>query len=210
MRKLMLVVGVVVASLTASGAVAQTTTTTPPYPGAPPVPTTATLDLGTKPCPSTFDITFTGFDSTLATQSEIDGVQGDDQRPTNGSVTKSVEATCPVPAPGASTLGAGRPLAATGLTPLAQTVTFGRIRVNGRLYPSKPLGSTHTITVRGTGLNGAARTVTATFRLARAGTTARSGLARTGTFALQWAPLGVGLLGIGYLLVLGTRRRRTT
>lgn len=196
MRKLLLAVGVIAAGLTATGAAAQTPTTVSPYPGGPtttvPGPTFASLDLGTKICPSTFDISFTQFSAAM-TQSEIDGIQGDDQRPTGGIVTKSIETTSAVSGPN------------------GEVGKFGRIRVNGRLYPPKPLGATHTITVRGTGLNGAPRTVTATFRLAQCGsTTTRTGLARTGTFALQWAPLGLGLLGIGYLLMLAGRRRRAS
>lgn len=212
MRKLVLAVGVLTAALTLTTAAVAQTTTVAPYPGPTPTtlvgPTTASLDLGTKPCPSTFDVEFRLFNNDM-TQSEVDGINGDDQRPTNGTVVKSVEAICPVPAPTA--LGAGRALAATGLrSPFAQAVRFARIKVNGRLYPPKPLGSVHTIVVRGTGLNGAPRVATATFRLGPPGsTTTRSGLARTGTMAAKWAPFGIGLLGVGYLLVLATRRRRS-
>ncbi|HVE95365.1 MAG TPA: hypothetical protein VNB24_10625 [Acidimicrobiales bacterium] len=204
MRKLLLAVGFIAAGLTASDAVAQTTTA-PPYPGSPTTTigpgTSAFQDLGAKPVPSTFDISFCQFIG--QTESTVDESQGDTQQAgINNCVTKSVELTF-----AGTALGTNRPLAATNF---AQSVRQVRIRVNGRLYPTKPLGFTHTITVRGTGTNGASRTVTAVFRTVPAGsTTTRSGLARTGTFALQWAPLGVGLVGLGYLLVLATRRRRT-
>jgi len=204
MRKLLLAVGFIAAGLTATGAIAQTTP--PPYPGGPtttaPSPTSAFQDLGTKPVPSTFDISFCQFIG--QTESTVDESQGDSQQAgINNCVTKSIELSFAT----GTALAAGGPLAATNF---AQTAPQVRIRVNGRLYPTKPLGFTHTITVRGTGTNGAARTVTAIFRTVRAGsTTTRSGLARTGTFAVQYAPLGVGLVGLGYLLVLATRRRRT-
>ena len=42
------------------------------------------------------------------------------------------------------------------------------------------------------------------------GTTDGNGntLARTGTTILKWSPLGAGLVAVGYMLVLTSRKRR--
>jgi hypothetical protein len=97
------------------------------------------------------------------------------------------------------------PLAATHMAATADKV---QVRVNGVTFTAGPYGTAVTLTLTGTGANTAARTVSVRFTVVKPGTTTKSGLVRTGTTVIKWTPLGAGLLGVGYLLVLSTRRRR--
>jgi hypothetical protein len=99
------------------------------------------------------------------------------------------------------------PMAATRVAATADKV---QVRVNGVTFTAGPYGTPVTLIASGVGANGAPRTVSVRFTVVKPGTTTRSGLVRTGTTVIKFAPLGAGLLGLGYLLVLATRRRRTT
>jgi hypothetical protein len=99
------------------------------------------------------------------------------------------------------------PFAATGL---AATATNVQVRVNGQTVTVGPYGTAVDIISTGTGSNGQPRTVDVSFTVVKRGTVTRSGLVRTGTTIVKYSPLALGLVGIGYLMVLASKRRRDT
>lgn len=193
----------------APAALAQTTTTSP-YPGTPTTapggPTTADIDLGLQEVGAILNISVCNFAPGTTITITINGTQISPSvvAGSNGCATIRIEVLSTlVSALGASPL---RSLAATGL---AQTADKIQIRVNGQTLTVGPHGTVVTGIARGTGSNGFERTVTFRFTVVRRGTISRSGLVRTGATVARWGIGGAGLVGIGYLLVLATRRRRT-
>lgn len=195
--------------LGAPTALAQTTTVAP-YPGNPttttPQSTTATVDLGLKPLGAKFTVSECGFAPATTVRFVVNNIviSPDVIADTNGCVSETFEI-------GSTLVAFGRPgglrmLAATGLA-AGNNV---QVRVNGQAITVGPIGSVVTSNANGTGSNGAPRTVQVKFTVVKPGTTDSSGLARTGTTVARWSPLGAGLLAVGYLLVLVTRRRRGT
>ncbi len=189
-------------------AMAQTTTTCPGYPGCTttttPQPTSAVVDLGLKPLGAKFTVSECGFLPGTLVRFVVNNITitPDVVVDSNGCVQEAFEITPNLVALGHS---AGlHLLAATGLA----AGTNVQVKVNGQAITVGPIGSVVTSNASGTGSNTAARNVQVKFTVVKPGTTDTSGLARTGTTVLRWSPLGVGLLGLGYLLVLVTRRRR--
>lgn len=186
------------------------TTTTPPYPGGGPTTTlaaetSATVNLGARGLGSRFTVSQCGFKEGTAVTFAVNGesVPGD----TADSAT-CVQETFEIQngLVALRTAGAGKMLAVTGLAQTARNVV---VVVNGKAVEVGPLGSVVTSIARGTGVNGQGRTVTVNFTVLRANQVDGSGgLARTGATILKWSPLGAGLLAVGYMLVLVTRRRR--
>lgn len=195
--------------LGAPAAMAQTATTCPGYPGCTttttPQPTAAVVDLGLKPLGAKFTVSECGFAPATIVRFVVNNVviTPDVAADTNGCVQETFEIS---PNLVALSRSAGvHLLAATGLYAANSNV---QVKVNGQAITVGPIGSVVTSVASGTGSNGAGRTVTVKFTVVKPGTTDNSGLARTGTTVLRWSPLGIGLLGLGYLLVLVTRRRR--
>ncbi|MBA2608923.1 MAG: hypothetical protein H0U92_08305 [Actinobacteria bacterium] len=193
-------------ALSAPAAMAQSTG---PYPGNPttttPQPTSAVIDLGLKPLGAKFTVSQCGFLPGTIVRFVVNNVviTPDVVVDTNGCVQETFEISPRL-------VALGRPaglrlLAATGL---AAPGTNVQVKVNGQAITVGPIGSVVTSVATGTGSNGASRTVQVKFTVVKPGTTDTSGLARTGTTILRWSPLGAGLVAIGYLLVLVTRRRR--
>jgi len=205
-RVAVLVIATTVLVLTGPAAMAQTTV--PPYPGNPttttPQPTAATVDLGLKALGSTFTVSQCGFQPGTVVRFVVNNVviAPDVVADSNGCVQETFAISSALVA--LNRLGGLRMLAATGLAVNSNV----QVRVNGQAITVGPIGSVVTSVASGTGSNGAARTVTVKFTVVKPGTVDNSGLARTGTTILRWSPLGAGLLGVGYLLVLVTRRRR--
>ncbi len=193
-----------------TAALAQTTTT-PPYPGNPtttavPAETSATINLGARGLGSRFTVSQCGFKENTPVTFTVnnESVPGD-----TADSSTCVQETFEIQNGLVALRGArvGNMLAVTGLAQTARNVV---VVVNGKAIEVGPLGSVVTSIARGTGVNGAARTVTVSFTVLRANQVDGSGgLARTGSAILKWSPLGVGLVAVGYMLVLVTRRRRT-
>ncbi|HUR77325.1 MAG TPA: hypothetical protein VMZ22_05220 [Acidimicrobiales bacterium] len=187
-------------------AVAQTPTS-PPYPGTPTTspggPTSADIDLGLQEVGAVLNVSVCNFAPGTAISLTVNGttinpplVAG-----TNGCATIRIEVL-----PNLVALGSPlHPLAATGL---AQTANKIQVRINGQTLTVGPHGTVVTGVARGTGSNGFERTVTFRFTVVRRGTISRSGLVRTGTTVIKWTPFALGLVGVGYLLLMATRRRR--
>jgi hypothetical protein len=196
--------------LGAPAAMAQTPTTCPGYPGCTttttPQPTSAVVDLGLKALGSKFTVSECGFQPGATIRFVVNNVviTPDVVADSNGCVQEAFEITPNLVAFGR--LGGVRMLAATGLA----AGTNVQVKVNGQAITVGPIGSVVTSNASGTGSNGASRNVQVKFTVVKPGTTDTSGLARTGTTIVRWSPLGAGLLAIGYLLVLVTRRRRDT
>jgi hypothetical protein len=209
-RAFALAVVAVALVLTAPAAMAQTATTCPGYPGCTttttPQPTTAVVDLGLKPLGARFTVSECGFAPATVVRFVVNNVviSPDVVADGNGCVAETFEISPTLVAFGRA--GGMRMLAATGLA-AGNNV---QVRVNGQAITVGPIGSVVTSNASGTGSNGAARTVQVKFTVVKPGTVDRSGLARTGTTIVRWSPLGAGLIAIGYLLVLVTRRRRDT
>lgn len=191
--------------LSAPAALAQTS----PYPGNPttttPQPTSAVVDLGLKPLGAKFSVSECGFLPGSTVRFVVNNVviSPDVVADSNGCVIESFEIS-----PTLVALGGGlRMFAATGLA-IGNNVL---VRVNGQPIRVGPIGSVVTSNAGGTGSNGASRNVQVKFTVVKPGTvdsSGISGIARTGTTIVRWSPLGAGLLAVGYLLVLATRRRR--
>jgi hypothetical protein len=200
---------VFVAGLLAAPAAHAQTTTAPPYPGepttVPPAPTSEERDLGAVETGGTLNVTECNFAPNTVIHITVNGaaVTPDASSDSRGCIVVRVEVLPNLVALGRAPL---RPLAATGL---AATATNVQVKVNGQTFTVGPYGTVVTVTSTGTGANGAARTATFKFTVVKRGTITRSGLVRTGITVIKWTPLGLGLLGVGYLLVLATRRRRT-
>jgi hypothetical protein len=200
-----------VATLLGTPAALAQTTTTSPYPGTPttvpPQPTTAEVDLGLQETGAVLNISLCNFAPgttirlTLSYSGTSTTIVPDVVANSSGCVVVRVEVLPTLVALGSPL----RPLAATGL---AATATKVQIRVNGQTLTVGPYGTVVTMTANGTGNNGAPRTATVRFTVVKRGTISRSGLVRTGTTVIKWTPFGLGLVGVGYLLVLATRRRR--
>lgn len=193
-------------------AIAQTTTTTPPYPGGTtttqPAASSSTIDLGARGLGSRFTVPMCGYrvGTDVAMQTNNEPVPGD-----VADSNTCVQATFEIQGALAQALGAprvGNMLAVTGLAQARGNVV---VVVNGKPVTIGPLGSTVTTVAQGTGVNGEPRTVTVRFRVLRASAVdGQGGLARTGATILKWSPLGGGLLAVGYMLLLVSRRRRAT
>lgn len=198
-----------VAVLLAVPAAHAQTTTAPPYPGTPttvpPAPTSEERDLGPVETGGTLNVTECNFAPNTLIHITVQGaaVTPDVVSDSRGCIVVRVEVLPNLVALGQSPL---RPLAVTGL---AATATKVQVRVNGQTFTVGPYGTVVRVVSTGTGFNGAARTATFTFTVVKRGTITRSSLVRTGIAVVKWTPLAFGLLGVGYLLVLATRRRRT-
>lgn len=209
-----LVVATLALMLGGQVAYAQTTTTTPPYPG--PVPTTTTVpdqattvDLGFRGLGATFTVSQCGFKEGTVVTFVVNGTSVPSRTADSGGC---VQETFEIRNGLVSTqsLGrlprVGRMLAVTGLAATTGNVV---VAANGQEIIVGPLGSKVTSVGSGTAANGARRTVTVTFTVLRASQVNGSGgLARTGSTILKYAPLGAGLVAVGYMLLLVSRRRR--
>jgi hypothetical protein len=211
-RGLVLILSAAALAMGGQVAYAQTTTTTPPYPG--PVPTTTTpadqnttVDLGFRGLGAKFTVSECGFREGTEVTFTVNGVT---VPPRIADASGCVQETFEIQGALAQALGVqrvGRMLAVTGLAASSGNVV---VVVNGQAVTIGPLGSKVTSIASGTATNGAHRTVTVTFTVLRASQVNGSGglLARTGTTILKWAPLGAGLVAVGYMLMLVSRRRR--
>lgn len=190
-------------------AYAQTSTTTPAYPGSIPTSTTVpqftTVNLGARGLGARFTVSQCGFADGAAVTFDVQGVSvPGDTADSNTCVQETFEIASQLVA--LRTQRIGNVLAVTGL---AATGTNVQVTVNGKAVRVGPLGSQVTSIAKGRAVNGAPRTVTVTFTVLRASAVdGNGGLARTGTTILKWSPLGAGLIAVGYMLVLVTRRRR--
>lgn len=204
-----MVLAVLTATGLALGATAPAALAQTGYPGNPtttsPQPTSASIDLGLRALGTSFDVSQCNFlpgavitivvnDTPISPNSVADA---------NGCIVEHFEIKANLVALGH--LSVLRPLAVTGLA----AGTNAQIAVNGQVITIGPIGSVVTSVARGTGANTAPRTVTVKFTIVKKSAVDNSGLARTGTTILRWSPLGLGLLAVGYLLVLASRRRRT-
>lgn len=187
------------------------TTTTPPYPGEPtttttPAATSTSVNLGARGLGARFTVSVCGFREGTEITFDVNNVRvPSDTADTNtcGQITYEIQGAL-VQALG--TPRVGNLLAVTGLAQSARNVV---VVANGQPVTIGPLGSVVTTVARGTGVNGAPRTVTVSFTVLRASAVDGNGnLARTGTTILKWSPLGAGLVAVGYMLMLVTRRRR--
>ena len=193
-------------------AFAQTTTSTPPYPGSLPTsttqagPQTTTVNLGARGLGARFTVSQCGFAPGSNVTFDVNGVRvPGDKADANTCVQETFEIARNLVA--LRTAGVSPMFAATGL---AQTAKNVLVTANGQAVKVGPLGSQVTSVANGTAVNGQARIVTVTFTVLRASAVdGNGGLARTGTTILKWSPLGAGLIAVGYMLVLVTRRRRT-
>ena len=208
LRRAAMVVAVLTATALSLGATAPAALAQTGYPGSPtttsPQPTSASIDLGLRALGTSFDVSQCNFlpgavvtivvnDTPISPNSVADA---------NGCIIERFEIKANLVALGR--LSVLHPLAATGLAANSNV----QIAVNGQLMTIGPIGTVVTSVARGTGANTAARTVTVKFTVVKKSTVDNSGLARTGTTIVRWSPLGIGLLGLGYLLVLASRRRR--
>lgn len=196
--------------VSAPAALAQTATTCPGYPGCTttttPGPTSAVVDLGLKPLGAKFTVSECGFHPATLVRFVVNNtvITPDVVADVNGCVSEAFEISSTLMALGH---GAGlRMLAATGLAAGSNV----QIKVNGQTLTVGPIGSVVTSVANGTGSNGAARTVTVKFTIVKPGTVSNSGLARTGSTIVRFSPFAAGLVAVGYLLMLATRRRRDT
>ncbi len=180
--------------LAAPAALAQTTTTSP-YPGTPttvaPQPTFVDIDLGLQELGAVLNLSLCNFAPGTPVRLTV-RVAG---RPDTVIVPDSVANASGCIAVRVEVLSA----LANGNV---------QISVNGQTLTVGPYGTVVTLIATGTGNNGAPRTASVKFTVVKRGTISRSGLVRTGTTIVKWAPLGLGLVGVGALLVLATRRRR--
>ncbi|MEY2473617.1 MAG: hypothetical protein QOK28_2946 [Actinomycetota bacterium] len=186
------------------------TTTAPGYPGTPttaaPQPTEADINLGPIETGGVVNVSECNFapGSTVTLTVSPPGVTISPSvvADSKGCIVVHIEVL-------PNLVALGRPqhvLAATGLAASGDKV---QVRINGQTVTVGPYGTVVDVVSRGTGTNNQARTVTVRFSVAKRGTVTRSGLVRTGTTVAKWTPLGLGLLGIGYLLVLSSKRRRS-
>lgn len=198
----------IAATLLAAPAAHAQTTTTSPYPGTPttvaPQPTSVEIDLGLQETGAVLNLSLCNFAPGAIIRIVVNGttITPDVVANSSGCVAVRIEVLSTLVALGNSPQ---RLLAATGLAATASKV---QISVNGQVLTVGPYGTQVTLVASGTGSNGAARTATVKFTVVKRGTISRSGLVRTGTTIVKWTPFGLGLVGIGYLLVLATRRRR--
>jgi hypothetical protein len=187
------------------------TTTTPPYPGGTtttqPAETSSSVNLGARGLGSRFTVSLCGFqvNSNVTMQTNNEPVPGD-----TADSNTCAQVTFEIQGGLAQALGVQRVGNMLAVTGLAQTRGNVVVVVNGKAVTIGPLGSVVTTVARGTGVNGAPRTVTVSFTVLRASQVdGQGGLARTGATILKWSPLGGGLLAVGYMLLLVSRRRRT-
>ncbi|MDP1792553.1 MAG: hypothetical protein Q8K63_00335 [Acidimicrobiales bacterium] len=192
-----------------TSALAQTTTT-PPYPGNPtttavPGSTDTTINLGARGLGSRFSVSRCGWLPLSTVTNRVNSTPvGNTQAQANGcdQITYFIR---PALAQALRLDQVGSMLAVTGLAAKGDV----EVEVNGQVVQVGPLGSVVSTVSNGTGANGQPRTVTVNFTVLRANQVDGSGgLARTGSAILKWSPLGAGLVAVGYMLVLVTRRRR--
>jgi hypothetical protein len=187
-------------------ALAQTTTTSP-YPGTPttvePAPSNADVDLGPLEPGQILNASFCNWRAGAGVSHTVLG------RPLRGLTADSrgcVAIRIIIERRLVSALGSVvHPLAATGLAATADKV---QVTFNDETMTVGPYGTVVTAQLVGTGNNGVNRTVNYRFTVVKPGTVTRSGVVRTGAMIARWSIGGAGLLGIGYLLILATRRRR--
>ncbi|HVV37489.1 MAG TPA: hypothetical protein VHC63_12845 [Acidimicrobiales bacterium] len=194
--------------LTPGTAFAQTTTTEPGYPGpattVAPQPTVDVRDLGPLVPGSVVNVSECNFapGTTVTIRVQPPGITlAPVVADSNGCITVRIEILRTLVALGSPL----HPFAATGLA-AAGTKVQGHI--NGQTVTFGPYGTIVDIVSTGTGSNSLARSVTISYTLAKPGTVTRSGIVRTGTEIVKWTPFGLGLIGIGYLMVLASKRRR--
>ncbi len=193
-------------------AYAQTTTTVSPYPGPTPSTTTpadqnTTVDLGFRGLGAKFTVSECGFKPGTVVTFVVNSVTVPSKTADDSGC---VQETFEIQGALAQALGiqrVGRMLAVTGLAATSGNVV---VVANGQAVTIGPLGSKVTSVATGVAANGAKRTVTVTFTVLRASQVNGSGglLARTGSTILKWSPLGAGLVAVGYMLLLVSRKRR--
>lgn len=197
--------------LVAPAASAQTTSA-PPYPGEPttvaPQPTNDERDLGPVEVGGTLNVTVCNFAPGSIAHLTVNGadVTQDVVVDSRGCFLVRVEVLPNLVALRGSAI---HPLAATRLFAAATNV---QVKVNGQTFTVGPYGTVVTVKATGVGTNGAARTSSFKFTVVKRGTITRTGLVRTGITVIKWTPFGLGLIGVGYLLVLvarASRRSRT-
>lgn len=192
----------------APAASAQTTTAPPPYPGepttVPPQPTNDERDLGPVEVSGTLNVTVCNFAPGSIEHLTVNGsdVNQDVVADSRGCFLVRVEVL-----PNLVALGSGalHPFAATNF---AATGTKVQVRVNGQTFTVGPYGTVVTVKATGVGTNGAPRSSSFKFTVVKRGTIKRSGLVRTGTTIIKWTPFALGLVGVGYLLILVARASR--
>jgi hypothetical protein len=193
--------------LVPAAAMAQTTTA-PPYPGTPttaaPQPTEADINLGPIEAGGVVNVSECNWapgslvNITVTPPGQSAPSRTADSR---GCIVVTIQVLRTLAALGSP----AHPFAATGLAASGNNV---QVVINGQTFTVGPYGTVVDVVSRGTGSNGQPRTVTVRFQVVKPGTVTRSGLVRTGTTIAKWTPLGLGLVGIGYLLVLSSKRRR--
>jgi hypothetical protein len=200
--------GLVLTVVVPPAALAQTTNTTiDPYPGAPTPPdqpTSAEIDFGLQEVGAVLNVNECNFKPGTPVRIVVHGVtiSPDAIADARGCVLERIEVLPNLVALGRAP---GRMFAATGLAATAVNV---QIKVNGQVITVGPYGTRVTSVSTGTGSNNFPRTVTFHFTVVKRGTISRQGIVRTGAQnVMRWTPLGVGLIALGYLLVLSTRRR---
>ena len=205
-RVAVLAIAAVALVLSAPATLAQTTTI--PYPGTATSttsgPTEQTFNAGQRELGSTFTVSQCNFLPGATVSIVVNG------SPINSVVAGAdgcIRETFDVKPALVNALGAQHILAATGL---AQAASKVQIAVNGQLLTVGPLGSSVLSVAKGTGFNSQPRTFNVIFTVVKRGTTDGNGnpLARTGSTILKWSPLGAGLLAVGYMLVMITKRRQ--
>ena len=187
------------------------TTTAPPYPGEPttipPASTATDFNVGPVPAGGVVNVSECnwkpGTTVTLVVNPPGTTISPSVVADSSGCIVVHIEVLSQLVSMGATRL---HPFAATGL---AATATKVQVRVNGQTVTVGPYGTAVNVISNGTGVNGQPRTVTISLVVEPRGTVTRSGLVRTGTTIIKWTPFGLGLVGIGYLLVLASKRRRS-
>ena len=184
------------------------TTTAPPYPGEPttipPASTATDFNVGPVPAGGVVNVSECnwkpGTTVTLVVNPPGTTISPSVVADSSGCIVVHIEVLSQTVALGTRL----HPFAATGLA-AGNNV---QVRVNGQTVTVGPYGTAVNVISNGTGINGQPRTVTISLVVEPRGTVTRSGLVRTGTTIIKWTPFGLGLVGIGYLMVLASRRRR--
>jgi hypothetical protein len=197
------------ALLMAPAAAMAQTTTAPPYPGTPttaaPQPTEADINLGPIEAGATVNVSECNWAPgalVTITVNPPGGTAPSRTADSRGCIVVTIQVLRNLVA-----LGGGlHPFAATGL---AATGTKVQVAINGQTFTVGPYGTVVDVVSKGTGSNGQPRTVSVRFTVVKPGTVTRSGLVRTGTEIAKWTPLALGLVGIGYLMMLASKRRKS-
>lgn len=202
-------------SATTPSAFAQTTDTTiDGYPGnpddPPDQPTIREVNFGPQEVGSFLNVTLCSYKAGDEVRITVNGqLVATLKADASGCVKVQIEVRANVG--GTDALGATptplQLLAATGLRTAAASNV--EIVVNGVPLTVGPYGSEVLGVATGTGANGQPRTVNFKFTVVKRGTIRSSGLVRTGADTLmRFAPLGASMLGVGYLMLLASRKRR--